>query len=309
LSSQHFDSAEEIIRNANIAMNHAKSIGKGKVELYSEVSRSSVTKPLKMEVDVRRAFANKEFRIYYQPIMNLLTSRLTGFEALLRWKKNDGSIVFPNDFIPALEETGLLIDVGHWTILEACRQIVIWEKAYPQLLPLTISINVSSNQVTNPDFMNVVRSALQDTGIKPSQLIFEITESIFIVETDKVSQVLQELQGIGVQVYLDDFGTGYSSLGYLTNFKIDSIKIDRVFINRIDAEDQHNGLLHTMLFMAKELNMDVVAEGIEREEQVVVLQKTGCKYGQGYFFNKPQDVDETSKYMEKHLNQLVGLPD
>jgi len=274
--------------------------------LFSVSKGVSAKTKIKLESDLHQAFKDNEYLIYYQPTIDLKTSRLFGFEALLRWQKKDGSIAYPFEFLSALEDTGLLVDIGHWTIQETCTQIMRWEKAYAKLAPLTISINVSGNQITHPKFLDVVRQTIEKTGIDGTKIIFEITENIFIQETDAVSKILGKLQGLGVQVHLDDFGTGFSSLGYLTNLPINSIKIDRLFIDKIDTADEQNGLLHTMFLMANELNMEVVAEGIEREEQISVLNKNGCDYGQGYFFKEAQNVVETGKYLNKYLKDLVG---
>ena len=304
LSSRESNSVEDLIRQADIAMYHAKTNGSGRCEVYSPTKGLNARIRIEIESELRQALPNNEYLIHYQPIIDLKTGRLDGFEALLRWQKKDGSLVYPDDFIPVLEETGLIVDVGYWTLNEVCKQIVLWQDTYSHLPPLSISINVSSNQISHPKFIDTIRRTIKKYDIDPDRLIFEITENIIIHEIASVVQILRELQNLGVRIYLDDFGTGYSSLSYLTQLPINTIKIDRIFINRISSADEQGGLLKTMLSMAKEININVVAEGIEKKEQLAILRKMGCDYGQGFLFKKGQNVADTEEYLNSYLNNV-----
>jgi len=297
LGSRESNNAEDLLRDADIAMYHAKALGKGRCEIYSPTKGLVATIRMELESELQQAINNNEFLIHYQPIIDLETERLIGFEALLRWQKKDGTLVYPNDFIPVLEETGLIIEVGYWILNEVCEQILHWQNSYHHLPPLSISINVSSYQLSHPDFVPMIQQSIKKFGLDANRLILEITENIIIHEITSVAQSLKELQNLGVQIHLDDFGTGYSSLGYLSQLPIDSIKIDRIFINKIVPDDEHKGLLKTMLSMAKELNIGVVAEGIEKKEQLTILKKMGCAFGQGYFFKEGQNIADTEKYL------------
>jgi diguanylate cyclase (GGDEF)-like protein len=307
LSSRESNTAEDLIRNADIAMYYAKANGKGRCEIYSSTLGQNAKTRMKLESDLQQALINNEYLIYYQPIIDLKTARLDGFEALLRWQKKDGTLVYPNDILPVLENTGLIKNVGYWTLNEVCKQIMLWQNMYLHLPPLSISMNVSSNQIYHPKFIPMIRQSIKKFGIDANRLIFDIAEKTIVLELSSVAQTLKELQKLGVRIHLDDFGTGYSALGYLTQLPINSIKIDRTFINKIVPNDEQNVLLKTMLTMAKELNIDVVAEGIEKKEQLTILKKLGCDYGQGYFFKEGQNIADTEKYLMNYVTDLKKI--
>jgi len=308
LSSRESNTAEDLIRNADIAMYYAKANGKGRCEIYSSTLGLNAKTRMELESELQQALINNEYLIYYQPIIDLKTARLDGFEALLRWQKKDGTLVYPNDILPVLENTGLIKNVGYWTLNEVCKQIMLWQNMYLHLPQLSISMNVSlSSQISHPKFIPMIRQSIEKFGIDANRLIFEITENIVVHEISSVAQTLKELQKLGVRIHLDSFGTGYSALGHLTQLPINSIKIDRIFINRIVSNDEQKGLLKTMLTMAKERNIDVVAEGIEKKEQLTNYKKLGCDYGQGNFFKEGQNIADTEKYLMNYVTDLKKI--
>jgi EAL domain-containing protein (putative c-di-GMP-specific phosphodiesterase class I) len=250
---------------------------------------------LQLKTDIRRALERDEFFIQYQPIVALDNFSLRGFEALVRWQHPTRGLISPMDFIPVAEETGQIVAVGQWALREACRQMSRWQRRYPSETPLFISVNLSSRQFTQPDLLEQVRFILDETKLDPRCLKLEITESVVMENIDKATEMLRQLRALGVRLAIDDFGTGYSSLSYLHRFPIDTLKVDRSFVMRMVDNNENIEIVRTILMLAQNLGMDVVAEGVETKEQLALLRKLGCENGQGYFFSRPVSVGGAEK--------------
>ncbi|MFM7427659.1 MAG: EAL domain-containing protein [Elainella sp.] len=244
---------------------------------------------LRLERDLWLALPHQQMRLQYQPIVSLGTGRITGFEVLSRWHHPSLGMISPDQFIPIAEETGSIIDIGTWVIREACLQLQSWQQAFPSHFEaLTISVNLSCKQIACPELPQQIEQILQETGLQPKSLKLEITESSIMDNTDVIERVLDRLQVLGVQLYIDDFGTGYSSLSRLLELPLDVLKIDRSFVQQLCSQ-RGEYLVRAITNLAQSLGIDVIAEGVETEEQAIKLQALGCKRGQGYFFAKPLD--------------------
>lgn len=286
-AASHYDHAEDILRDADTAMYRAKAAGKARYEIFEQTMYTRAVSQMQIETDLRQAVERNEFLLYYQPILTLEDETIRGFEALLRWQHPTLGLVPPNDFIPLAEETGLILLIGRWVLREACQQIRCWQEMFPQHPPLHISVNVSAKQLLEADLVEYIQQVLSETGVAPSCLKLEITESSLIEKVDRVRGTLEKLRGQQLDISIDDFGTGYSSLSYLRNFPISTLKIDRAFINSITADPETTGFARTIITLARTLNLSVVAEGIETPEQAAQLKVIACDYGQGYLFSKP----------------------
>ena len=242
---------------------------------------------LELEMDLRRGLDRGEFLIHYQPKVLLETERIIGFEALVRWQHPTRGLVSPGEFIPVAEETGLIIPLGRWVLEEACRQTKIWQRQYPLDPPLTISVNLSTKQFMQPDLVGQIARVLQDTGLDPATLQLEITESVLIDESQFTEDMLLKLKAMKIGLKIDDFGTGYSSLNYLRRLPFDTLKIDRSFLTGMAVSRESLAIVRTIISLAHNLGMAVVAEGVETIEQLTQLRSLGCYYGQGYYFSTP----------------------
>jgi EAL domain-containing protein (putative c-di-GMP-specific phosphodiesterase class I) len=239
---------------------------------------------------LRQAIEQKEFCVYYQPIISLQTGRLAGFEALVRWNHPRRGLVAPADFIPVAEETGLIVPIGQWVLNEACAQVRQWQIDSPSHRSLSLSVNLSARQVAQPDLLQRIKDALETSKLNPHCLKLEITESVVMENAEAAAQMFKQLRSLGVQLSIDDFGTGYSSLSYLHRFPLNYLKIDRSFVMRLTT-DNDNAIVRTISTLARNLGMEVIAEGIETEEQFQQLKMLGCEYGQGYLFSRPVSND------------------
>jgi diguanylate cyclase (GGDEF)-like protein len=289
-STTGYSSADDILRDADLAMYRAKALGKARTELYDQNLHSAAMKRLTLESDLRRALANNEFVLHYQPIVSLGTQEIVGFEALVRWQNPNGELVYPGDFIDVTEDTGLIVFLGLWVLREACSTTRRLQEEFPRRDPLTISINISPRQFTQPDLVAQVRQIVAETGIDPRTVRLEITESVTAGDAERVVRVLSQLKDIGIRLSIDDFGTGYSSLSYLQRFPLDVLKIDRSFVAAMDKSAESLQIVRTIMSLAQGLGMSVVAEGTELLTQVSQLKTLGCEFGQGYFFSKPVDA-------------------
>ena len=294
-----YERPEDILRDADIAMYRAKGQGRGRYEMFDTAMLAYAMTRLELETDLRKALERKEFIVHYQPIVELETLRIIGFEALVRWQHPTRGLVMPSEFIPMAEETGLIVPIGHWVLVEACRQIHEWQVLFPVDPPLTVSVNLSVRQCSQTDLVQKVARALQQTGLAADNLKLELTESMIVEDAASTSTMLSELRALGVQVQIDDFGTGYSSLGYLQRLPIDTLKIDRTFVGRIGNNGSGSEIVQTILALAHDLGMKVVAEGIETNEQLSKLKSMECEYGQGYLFTKPVDSQTAEKLLVK----------
>jgi diguanylate cyclase (GGDEF)-like protein/PAS domain S-box-containing protein len=294
-SATGYDRAEDILRDADTAMYRAKSLGKARYEIFDKAMHARAINLLQLETDMRRALEREEFLIHYQPIVALEDFRLCGFEALVRWQHPERGFISPMDFIPVAEETGMIIPLGEWVLREACRQMNIWQTMFPVNPPLFMSVNLSSKQFTQSNLINSVAYILDETGIYPTSLKLEITESVVMENIEVATEMLRQLRALGVQLSIDDFGTGYSSLSYVHRFPIDTLKIDRSFVSRMSENNENTEIVRTIVVLAQNLGMDVVAEGVETKEQLAMLRQLGCEYGQGYYFSKPVSVAEAGR--------------
>lgn len=288
-SSTGYSCANDILRDADLAMYRAKALGKARTELYDQELHLAAMKRLTLESDLRRALANNEFVLHYQPIVALGSQEIVGFEALVRWQKPGGELVHPGDFIDITEDTGLIVFLGLWVLREACSTARRLQEEFPRKEPLTISINISPRQFSQPDLVAQVRQIVAETEIDPRTVRLEITESVTAGDAERVVRVLSQLKEIGIRLSIDDFGTGYSSMSYLQRFPLDVLKIDRSFVSAMDTSDESLQIVRTIMGLAQSLGMSVVAEGAEIEEQVSQLKSLGCEFGQGYFFSRPID--------------------
>lgn len=257
---------------------------------------------MKLETALRSALLKpKEFSLNYQPIISLTTGKIIGFEALIRWHHPERGLISPEDFIPLAEETGMIISIGQWVLYEACHQMHIWHKQFPTSLPLTISVNFSAKQITQPDVFKEVKHILQETGLKPSSLKLEITETLLVDNFELATTVFSQLTALNVELHMDDFGTGFSSLSYLHRLPIKTLKIDRSFITNIGSRGENLEIVRAIVTLAHNLNMSVTAEGIETVEQLAQLKALQCDYGQGYFFLPPVECTEVEILLAANL--------
>jgi EAL domain-containing protein (putative c-di-GMP-specific phosphodiesterase class I) len=300
VSGAHYRSAEEMVRDADTAMYRAKELGKSRCEVFDASMRAAAEERLILESDLRQALDKNELTVYYQPIVSLPGARLSGFEALLRWRHPRRGLVLPAEFIPTAEETGLIVPIGRWVLQEACSQLGAWQKEFPGAENLVINVNLSARQCMHPDLLQDVRRILDATGVRPSQVKLEITEGLVLENSGPVAQILRELRALGVQLGLDDFGMGYSALSYLHQFPFQTIKIDRAFVSGIQ-DGGNTEIIRAIVALAAGLGMDVTAEGIETMDQVDRLHELACEYGQGYYFNKPMTPEDARGILAGHV--------
>lgn len=287
LSSTGYDAPEKLLRDADIAMYRAKDQGKARYAIFDTAMHAQSVTQLRLETDLRQAVDRQEFKVLYQPIVSLRSGKISGFEALVRWQHPTRGVVSPTEFIPVAEETGLIIPLGSWILREACAQMQVWQQQFEIAHPLTISVNLSTRQFAQLDLVEQVNQVLRERQLDPRHIKLEITESIIMKRPDVAALMLKKLRKSGIKISIDDFGTGYSSLSYLYRFPIDTLKLDRSFINSIDVDDEKLALVQGIIQLARNMDMDVVAEGIETAKQLAQLKALHCEYGQGYFFSKP----------------------
>lgn len=280
-----------VLRDAEIAMYRAKTGGKARWEVFDQGMHVGALKRLQLESDMRKAVDRGEFLVYYQPIISLDSMRIAGFEALSRWQRAE-SFVMPGDFLPVADETGLIIAINRQLWVEASKQLLRWQKEFPSERPLFMSMNVSPREFAQADLAAQIGHALRETGMDPGCIALEITETIAMADADRSAAMVAELKKLGVRIDIDDFGTGYSSLSRLRGFRVDTLKVDRAFVSRIDTDRQTHEIVRSIVMLAHSLGLHVVAEGVENQDQVRLLRELGCELGQGYFFSKPVD-DQT----------------
>lgn len=290
LGDAQYQQPEDLLRDSDMAMYKAKTSGKAHHEFFDIGMKNKATTLLQLESDLRRAVQRNEFKLEYQPIVSLVAGRIAGFEALVRWRHPERGTVSPGDFIPLAEDTGLILPIGRWALREACRQITVWQNSSRgKMLPLTMAVNLSARQFGQPDLVRYVEGVLRQCNLDPRYLKLEITESVIMGNADAATAMLLQLKELGVKLSIDDFGTGYSSLSYLHRFPINSLKIDRSFVSRMDVSDENEEIVRTIVTLAHNLKMDVIAEGVETAEQLAHLRALECHYGQGYYFGGPMD--------------------
>jgi EAL domain-containing protein (putative c-di-GMP-specific phosphodiesterase class I) len=296
-----------MLRNADLAMYDAKEDGRDRVRFYEPSMRLSTLERLRLTTDLKQAIQNGEIVAYYQPTVRLSDQRLLGFEALARWHHPEKGLLLPDDFIPLAEDSGVIQALGNLVLTEACRQAKAWQDAYPSMHDIKMAVNVSSKQVRE-GLVEVVKDALDASGLSPHCLVLEVTESVLISDHERAFDLLARVKALGVSVALDDFGTGYSSLSYLKRFPIDILKIDRSFIDSVDQDDRDKLLVQTIIDLGHTLNLEIVAEGIERKQQLSKLVTLNCDFGQGYLFAKPLDVAAANELLEANERPQAKAP-
>jgi diguanylate cyclase (GGDEF)-like protein len=301
MSNSDYQQSHEILRDADLAMRHAKKLGKSCYQVFNTEMQARAMEALKLENDLRRAIEREEFTLHYQPIFLLENRTIIGFEALLRWQHPERGLIYPSDFISIAEETGLINFIGTWVLKEACHQMKIWQSQFSNSSLTIISVNVSGKQFLKADFIEHVKNILEKTNLDAHCLKLEITETILVENNRSVLSTIEQLKELGIQLSMDDFGTGYSSLSYLHNFPINTLKIDRSFVQRMSDNSQNLGIIRAIVALAFNLKMEVVAEGIETASQLAQLKVLKCTYGQGYFFAKPLAPKAIETFLESEL--------
>ena len=289
---------EDILRDANTAMNQAKISGKARSQVFVSGMRTQVMTRLQLETDLRRAIERQEFQLHYQPFICLEDGKIAGFEALLRWNHPQRGFVHPVEFIPVAEETDLIIPIGQWVIQEACAQLNHWNQTLTFENPLIISVNLSSKQFAQVDLVEQIEQTLEQTGLDGHSLKLEITESIAMTDVETTISLLMRLKALNLQISIDDFGTGYSSLSYLHRFPTDTIKVDRSFVSRMGDESEDAHIVQTIIMLGHNLGMNIVAEGVETPDQLARLRSLKCEYGQGYYFSRPIPHDAAERLLK-----------
>jgi predicted signal transduction protein with EAL and GGDEF domain len=309
LSTAGYEHAEEVLRDADTAMYRAKSLGRARYEIFDKgMNATTATDLPQIEMDLWRALERDELTLDYQPIVSLRTGRIAGFEALLRWLHPSRGMVSPLDFISVAEETGLIIPIGQWVLNKACQQTREWQKLYPQTPPLQISVNLSPKQFMQRDLIDQISLALDRGGLSPASLKVEITEGMVMQNVESTMQMLGQLQALGVAISLDDFGTGYSSLSYLHRFPISTLKIDQSFVSSMSNNQESLEIVRTILGLARNLKMEVIAEGVETLEQARELKAMNCEYGQGFYFSRALNVEGAVGLLSSDSTNEVPLP-
>ncbi len=298
--------AEDLLRDANIAMYRAKRAGKARCEVFDTAMHEGAVRRLELETELRKGLELGEFRTHYQPIVSLKSGRITGFEALTRWQRGE-RLLAPAEFIAVADETGLIIPMNRLLLREACEQLRLWQAQFPADPQLSMSVNITSKEFAHPNLAKGISEILAETGLDPRHLQLEITETIAMREPEKASLVLAELKSLGVRLSVDDFGTGYSSLSRLQQFPVDSLKIDRAFISQMDSDVESHKIVQVIVMLAQTLGLATVAEGAETEEHVNLLKALDCGFAQGYYFSKPADHQVISDLLLK-VNQSGNGP-
>jgi EAL domain-containing protein (putative c-di-GMP-specific phosphodiesterase class I) len=297
-------SAGELLRDADIALYRAKAGGKNRFVVFASEMRDAVTDRTKLDMDLRGALERGEFFLVFQPIFELSRGLVTGAEALLRWRHPVRGIVEPDVFVPILEESGRIVEVGRWVLTEACRQAGLWRADGHRI---DIAVNFSVRQLETSQFIEDIRIALLESGIDPASLILEITETAIMRDAEATAERLRAVKELGIRIAVDDFGTGYSSLAYLSQFPIDSLKIDRSFIAAIGQSSEGPALTRMLVQLGKALGLETLAEGIEDEQQYVQLQDEECDRGQGFLMARPLEADALRAFLDLHADELVSL--
>lgn len=292
LSSGASEQPEYVLRSADIAMYRAKNSGRGRYEMFDRAMHAEALTRLQIETDLRHAFERDEFFLHYQPIIALADGRITGVEALVRWRHFERGVVSPATFVPVAEDTGLVVPLGRWVLREACRQAVSWQGHGRDGTPFAISVNLSVREFAQPDLVRAVSAILDETGLSPTALRLEITESAIIGQKHPAIETVEQLRALGVAIHLDDFGTGYSALSYLHRLPLDAVKVDRAFTSSIDQEERPLHVVRAIISLAHAIGLEVVAEGVTNARQLELLRSMGCDLAQGFIFSRPCNTQE-----------------
>ncbi len=302
LNTKDYDRPENIIRDADAAMYHAKEKGRAQFKVFDKKLHEKALHLLQRETDLRKAIHRKEFVTHYQPIVSLKTRSVVGFEALIRWRHPQLGLIYPGSFISIAEETGLIIPITRLVMQEACGDLKSWQDQVQHLQKLTMNINISSKHFLQPSLLDDIKDVLDNTGLPPEHLKIEITETALMEDVEETVRYVNRMREYGLQIVIDDFGTGYSSLSYLQRLPIDTLKVDRSFVSRIqNTPDGNRNIVEAIISLAHRLDMIVVAEGVENLEQYTIVLNMKCQFGQGYLFSKPMAKDEIDKLINAML--------
>ena len=288
--------ARDLLRDADAAMYRAKTGGRDRFAVFDATMHESAVNRLRMESDLRRALDRREMLLHYQPIVSLETRELKSFEALLRWNR-EGKLISPANFIPVAEDTGLILSLGAWVLEQACRQLKAWRDKFPSMREVTMNVNLSRKQFSDPELVRRIEQILAETGLTSGDLKLEITESVIMEDTESSRESLAQIKELGVGLQMDDFGTGYSSLSCLHKFPLQGLKIDRSFIVSVSGRRDSVAVLQAIVTLAHNLGMEVVAEGLETADQVALLQALNCDRGQGYYFARPMTGEAAEAFI------------
>ncbi len=299
VSHRLYDNPEDFLRDADTAMYYAKAGGRACHVFFDQSMHDSALQSMQLENDLRRALDRGELKLHYQPIVALQSGTVMGFEALLRWNHPEKGLLYPEDFIPMAEETGVIVPIGEWGIREACRQLRHWQNRFESDPPLTMSVNLSAREF-NEDLVRAVEQALSETGIPPATLGIEVTESLIMADSELALHVLTGLRDLGVLIYLDDFGTGYSSLNYIHKFPINILKIDRSFVSNITSDTQAQEIVKAIISLAQKLDLKIIIEGVEAASQLELFRNFSCDLVQGFLFSEPLSPTQVPDYMYSH---------
>ena len=302
-----YTNSEDLIRDAEIAMYRAKREGKARCQVFDAEMHIVAVKRLQLETDLRRALELGEFRVHYQPIVSLQSGRIAGFEALSRWQRPEG-LLSPAHFIQIAEQTGIILPMNRLLLREACLQLRAWQSEFPADPPLTMSVNITPREFAQPDLVAQIKTILSEVEIQPSSINVEITETIAMADSQRSSLVLSELKALGVHISIDDFGTGYSSLSRLQGFPVDTLKVDRSFISKIDTDGETRKIVRIIIMLAHNLGLKVVAEGAETAKQVELLKQLKCELVQGYFFARPGDHAAAHALLSTYAVEASSFP-
>ena len=292
LGTAEYSRASDLLRDADIAMYRAKAQGKNAYQLFDVSMHIQAQARLTLENDLRRPIDQGEFTVYYQPIFEVSNRHLVGFEALVRWQHPKHGFILPNEFIPVAEEIGVIVQIDTWVFEQACHQMVLWQKQYASCFPLRISINFSAQNLCNPCLIKDIDEILAKTGLAGETITLEITESMLIEDIEQTIEVLAQVTSRNIQISIDDFGTGYSSLNYLHRLPANTLKIDGSFVGQMQVDNRNYQVVSTIIALGKQLELTVVAEGIETPKQLKQLQQLGCQLGQGYLFSPALAADD-----------------
>ncbi len=294
--NNNYGAAEDLLRDADLAMYHAKRLGGNQYQFFDETMHTSAVEQLQLEGELKHAVARKEWLIHYQPIMSITTGKSVGAEALVRWLHPQRGILAPGEFIQVAEDTGLIVPIGEYVLMTACKQAKAWRNAGHS--KFWVSVNISARQFRNKDLVEMIARILEETGLPSDGLRLEITESVAVQNTEYTIKIMNELDAIGVYTSLDDFGTGYSSLSYLKQFPLRVLKVDQSFIQDIQHNPKNEALIKAIIGMARSLGMEVVGEGVEKAEQLQFLRTQMCDQAQGYLLSRPIPAEDLDKLLE-----------
>jgi EAL domain-containing protein (putative c-di-GMP-specific phosphodiesterase class I) len=298
----------DLLRDADLAMYSAKAAGRNRIRTFTPELRTAAARRLLVAAELREAIEDDQLVLHYQPIVHLPTGEVTGVEALVRWQHPERGLVPPAEFIPIAEESALILQIGAWTLREACEQAFRWRARFGDEAPLPVSVNVSARQLAQRELPEIVRQTLADTGLSAADLAIELTETALIEDSSVPAASLRGLKALGVKILLDVFGTGYSSLSHLQRFPIDALKIDRSFMMHLGSGEDNRAIVRAIVAMASALGLEVVAEGVETADQAAEAQSLGCDWAQGYYFARPAPPAEIEALIAPVTAALLGSP-